>query len=316
MSMVIEGYYCFGSFGEVQDLAAAMKNESLPPVTHETDLSALPGYFPPRTLRQCDRFSRLALLGAKRAVESAGLSPADIRDCGIVLASGYGPATPTFDFIDSLLDYGEGMASPLAFSISVHNIPAAIIAKNLMVVGPCATVCQFDSAVASGLLLAQGWLAEGRVERVIFGAVDEKTAVLEVIIAQLRREREEMGCFSCRRDLPLGEGAAFFVLAKENSAGMGRIESVSLDYAPEGFAAKTSGEDLRFTSGAIPGLAGDVAAINGNLAFGNIPVGQAFNCASALYMMRESGEGKLALCLHYGSGIQSAVLLGEWADDK
>ena len=310
MSMVIEGYYCFSSFGEVQDIAAVMKNESLPPVAHETDFSALSDYFPPRTLRQCDRFSRLALLGASKAIESAGLSPADMRDCGIVLTSGYGPATPTFDFIESLLAFGEGMASPLAFSVSVHNIPAAIVAKNLGVVGPCATVCQFDSAVASGLLLAQGWLAEGRVERVLFGAVDEKTAVLEAIIAQLSREREEKGSFPCRRDLPLGEGAAFFVLAKENAASIGRIESVSLDYTPEGFTAKKLGEDLRFTSGAIPQFTGDVTTINGNLAFGNIPVGQAFNCASALHMMQESGEGKIALCLHYGSRIQSAVLLG------
>ena len=310
MSMIVEGYSCFGSFGEVQDLAAVMKNESPAPVVHETDLSSLSGYFTPRTLRQCDRFSRLALLGASRAIESAGLSPSDLQDCGIVLASGYGSATPTFDFLNSLLDFGEGMASPLAFSISVHNIPAAVVAKSLEIIGPCATVCQFDSSVASGLLLAQGWLAEGRVERILFGAVDEKTAMLEVITAQLRRERKEKGCFSCRRDLPLSEGAAFFVLTKENAAGMGRIESVSLNYVPEGFAAKTFGEDILFTSGAIPRLAGDVATVDGNRAFGNVPIGQAFNCASALHLMRE-GKGKRALCLNYGSGIQSTVLVAE-----
>jgi 3-oxoacyl-[acyl-carrier-protein] synthase II len=308
--MIIEGYSCFGSFGELQDLVAVMKNEALPPVAHEADLSALSGYFSPRTLRQCDRFSRLALLGASRALERAALAPADLRDCGIVLASGYGSATPTIDFLNSLLDFGEGMASPLAFSLSVHNIPAAVVAKSLEIVGPCATVCQFDSAVASGLLLARDWLAEGRVERILFGAVDENTAMLEAVTAQLRREREETGCFACRRHLPLGEGAAFFVLAKESAAGVGRIESVSLAYAPDGFAATTLGEDLRFTSGAIPRLAGDVATVDGNRAFGNVPVGQAFNCASALHMMRE-GEGRRALCLNYGSGIQSAVLVVE-----
>ena len=310
MSMIIEGYYCFGSFGEVQDLVAVMKDESFPPVVHETDLSALSAYFTPRTLRQCDRFSRLALLGASRALESAGLSPADLQGGGIVLASGYGSAMPTFDFLNSLLDHGEGMASPLAFSLSVHNIPAAIVAKSLGVAGPCATVCQFGSAVASGLLLAQGWLAEGRVDRVLYGAVDEHTAVLESITAQLCREREAQGSFACRRKFPLGEGAAFFVLAKENAAGMGRIESVSLSYAPEGFVDTTLGEDLRFTSGSIPRLAGNVAAINGNRAFGNVPIGQALNCASALHLMQEGGESKRALCLHYDSGIQSAVLLG------
>jgi len=308
--MIIEGYDCFGSFGDVEDLVAVMKNEDLPPIVREVDLSTLSDYFSSRTLRQCDRFSRLALLGASRAIKRAALSPADLRDCGIVLASGYGSAMPTFDFLNSLLDFGEDMASPLTFSLSVHNIPAAVIAKSLEIVGPCASVCQFDSAVASGLLLAQDWLAEGRVERILFGAVDENTAVLEAVTEQLRREREETGCFACRRALPLGEGAAFFVLAKESAAGVGRMEAVSLAYAPEGFAPTTLDEDLRFTSGAILRLAGNIPTVDGNRAFGNVPIGQAFNCACALHLMGE-GEVKRALCLNYGSGIQSAVLVAE-----
>ena len=164
-------------------MAEAIRKGRAKTFVQQIDVSLLSDYFPARSLRQCDRFSRLALLGACLALKDAKTPPANIGNCGVVLATGYGPTSPTLDFLDSILDHGERMASPLAFSLSVHNIPAAIVAKNLQIQGPCATVCQYESAVASGLLLAAQWLRDERVERVLFGAVDEYTDLLASIVA-------------------------------------------------------------------------------------------------------------------------------------
>lgn len=314
--MNIEGYSCLGSFGSgAKSLLAALRGSPETAFTAGADLSALSGYFPPRALRQCDRFSRLALLGACMAAEQAGIALKEIQSCGIVLSSGYGPATPTFDFLDSLLEHGETLASPLAFSMSVHNIPAAVVAKTLHIVGPCATVCQYESSVASGLLLAENWLEEGRVDKVLFGAVDEFTAVLASISGRLIDEREERGAPACRRKLPLGEGAAFFILSRSDGRpAAGSVESVRLEYTPEGPGAIAPEPGISFLSGAVPPEAfADGRVYDGGKAYGNLPIAPALDCVAALELLRAGGfaEGmRRARCLNYGSGVRSAIVLG------
>lgn len=221
MSIAIEGLGTSGDFGTglaaltaraLADLTGAtLPNVPLSPV----DTSALNQYVKPRDIRQADHFTRMALLGAYTALEDAGLSPDNLDNTGIVLATGYGPTQRTFDFLDSFLEYGPQLSSPLAFSHSVHNIPAASVALKLGVVGPCCTVCQFESSVTAGLATACGWLAEGRVSRVLFGAVDERTAIMA----------DHTGCFALepfsRYGLssplpPLGEGMVFLCLHKDS----------------------------------------------------------------------------------------------------
>ncbi|MDR0339859.1 MAG: beta-ketoacyl synthase chain length factor [Desulfovibrio sp.] len=337
MSIRVDGYACLGSFGrDAPSLLASLRGNGPSGFTPATDLSGLAEFFPPRNLRQCDHFSRLALLGASLALRNAGLAPRD-GDAGtvwgVVLASGYGPARPTFDFLDSILEHGEGMASPLAFSLSVHNIPAAILARNLGIIGPCATVCQYESAVASGLLLAGTWLAEGRADRVLFGGVDEHTPVLDAITARLAQERADNKARPCRRRLPLGEGAAFFVLSRADGKDKGspapRIEAVSLSaspgqpdgLAPDGLApgglapgGLAPDGELLFASGIVPdGLKRAAKAIDGGRVYGNLPVAQALDCAVALAMLENAGGPEAATpprrarCLNFARGVRGEV---------
>ncbi|MDR2726543.1 MAG: hypothetical protein LBC10_00945, partial [Deltaproteobacteria bacterium] len=124
--MIIESCSCLGSFGhDAAALAGAFSGEKNDAFFEKTDTNALKEFHPARVLRQCDHFSRLALLAASRAMAASGIT--DRAGIGIILASGYGPTLATYDFLDSLLDYGEAMASPLAFSLTVHNIPAAVV---------------------------------------------------------------------------------------------------------------------------------------------------------------------------------------------
>ena len=325
--MLIEGLSCLGAFGSGPEaLLAALAGKGAP-FGPEVDTASLTRFIPARALRQCDRFSRLALLGACEALESAGVSPTSLagspKRYGIVLASGYGTATPTLEFIGSILDFGEAMASPLAFSHSVHNIPAAIIAKSLQITGPCSTVCQREGAVAAGFFLARSLLREGRVDRVLFGAIDEATPTLAAVTAQLVREKgQRPGSGECptRRDHPVADGAVFFCLslADGENAGkaMGRITSITM--APPGGMWNMPGSNeasIRFLSGKVPParrkdftLEGGVA--DGGAAYGNLPVSLAFDCAAALSLLGKSeNTGKTALCAECGQDRDSFVML-------
>jgi 3-oxoacyl-[acyl-carrier-protein] synthase II len=306
MLTAVEGLACLGSFGG--GIAALSAGKPLLPAhpdgrAAEADLAPLKDRFPARALRQMDRFSRLALLGACMALEDAGIAREALPpDTGIILATGYGPATPTFNFLDSLLTHGESMASPLAFSHSVQNIPAASLALALNLTGPCLTLCQRDNPGALGLLTARQWLAEGRAQAVLFAAVDEHTPLLAEATRAIVAERGDR--LGSRAALPLGEGAACFLLTSANSPGkQGAIRDIHFGRGPDLPLPLPDGETL-FLSGAIPPAVRALpGAVQAAPLYGNIPVPQAFDLALAL-----AGRQPAALCLAWGSnGVFSGV---------
>lgn len=313
MVLSVEGLACVGTFGFGPDaLLAAWRGQSDPAPTANT--GPLSQYLSARALRQSDRFTRMALLGAYAAVTDAGLEPAELGNCGIVLASGYGPVTPTFDFLDSLLDFGEQMASPLAFSHSVHNIPAAVIAKSMNLPGPCCTVCQFESSVASALLAAGAWLEEGRVERVLFGAVDEAPPLLATVTERMVLEKPRRrpanktadaatdDTAAGRRDRPLGEGAVFLCLSRNPDRARAVVDGITFDavFSPDD-ALRTASPDMLLLSGAVPPAMREQAGVrDGSHAYGNLPVAQAFDLAIAFAVLRDVGG--TALCVNRDAG--------------
>jgi 3-oxoacyl-[acyl-carrier-protein] synthase II len=283
-------------------------------LTPQVDTSGLSAYIPAKALRQCDRFSRLALLGACAAMEDAGIAFSPDGPClegiGIVLASGYGTSTPTLDFLDSILDFGESMASPLAFSLSVHNIPAAIIAKSMQILGPCAAICLVENPVASGLLLARDWLEENRVERVLFGAVDEITPSLVRTTERLIAEQQGRPEYLSRKDRPVTEGACFFVLSKSGN-GRGRIDDVLLEFSSPATNndACLPKADAYFMSGAIsPEERTKHNAFDGGSAYGNLPIAQAFDCIAALALLQGNTMGRVC-SMHQDKGSRGIITI-------
>lgn len=308
----VDGLSCVGAFGTgPQALCDAVRSCGEGSLSLRADVSGLAAYFPARALRGADRFSRLALYGGCLALSDAAVSfaadGADLDGWGIILASGYGPVTPTLDFLDSLLAHGQAMASPLAFSHSVHNIPAAVIAKSLNIVGPCATICGIENPVASGLLLAGGWLAEERVERVLFGAVDEMTPTLARTTERLITERP-VPDYPSRKDRPVTDGACFFCLSLDGRGARGLIQEVSLAASSRTVPARIPAQaDIRFLSGAVsPQARAEMNALDGGAAYGNLPVAQAFDCVAALSMLRPGGR---AVCSHYDKGLRGDITL-------
>ncbi len=197
---------------------------------YEVDVAPVSRFVSGAVARRMNRFAKLAVLGACLALEDAGWAiPLRRNDIGLVLASGYGASRSTFDFLDSMIE-GEGQfPSPTLFSNSVHSSAASHVSIVLELGGPCLTVSQFEMSPLSALLTAGEWLAEDRVEAVLFGAVDELCPVLGYCYDQFFgiHASGPIEPFAWdRQTAVMGEGAAFLLL-QHGREGPGRYGHIS-----------------------------------------------------------------------------------------
>lgn len=195
------------------------------------DTALLENYLDKRTLRRVNRYSKMALLGACMALDDAGCGiPVDSDRFGVIVASGYGALTTTFDFLDSMIDDGDALASPQLFSNSVHSSAAAHITILLNIHGPCLTVSQFEMSGITALITAQQWLATGAVDAVLVGAVEEVNSVMSYCYDQFFEHSAEAmlpGNFDAQTAV-MGEGACFLLLRRvsEGVAAQACLENI------------------------------------------------------------------------------------------
>jgi 3-oxoacyl-[acyl-carrier-protein] synthase II len=188
---------------------------------YQVDISPVSRFVSGGAARRMNRFAKMAVLGASLALEDAGWEiPLKRSDVGLVIASGYGASKSTFDFLDSMID-GEGQfPSPTLFSNSVHSSAASHLSIVLELEGPCLTVSQFEMSTISALLTARQWLAEGRVEAVLFGAVEEICPVLGYCYDRFFGTEANGPIYPFAWDKQtavMGEGAAFLLLQREGA---------------------------------------------------------------------------------------------------
>lgn len=266
MRMAVQGVGVTGGFGEgleaLRTVDASLINSSEPRLA---DVTALQQFVAPRALRRMDHFSKLALLGAHLALHDAGATDLEPGRTGIIIATGYGPTATTFQFLDGLIDDGPSLVSPMAFAQSVHNIPAAVVGIQLKIAGPCSTISQLGSSVFCGVQTAQMWLAEGRVDRVLFGAIDEHSPILSQHLA--------------KTEVPPGEGTAFFLLERaQDEARHGFIGDVCMS-SDDGLAS--SMRDHRVLADRPLRIHGENVPCHANI-WGDMLIAHAFELAFAL----------------------------------
>jgi 3-oxoacyl-[acyl-carrier-protein] synthase II len=244
MRLAVKGIGVTGGFGcGVAELAAAMKSGaskmnglSIPSAQGALQLPAfraeterLEEFVAKRTLRRIDRYSKMGLLGSYLALQDAGMLGSDLSRVGVVIASGYGATDTTFAFLDSIIADGDICASPTHFANSVHNSAAANISIMLGAKGPSLTVSQFDMSVPSALITARQWLAERRVDAVLFGAIDEVSDLIGYVWHRQRAHAKDAIAplnFDEESSI-IGEGAAFLVLTRdEDGEGYCAIDDV------------------------------------------------------------------------------------------
>jgi len=283
------------------------------------DETPLSSYVAKRNLRRVNRFSRLAALGACLALDDAGYQvPADTDRLGVVVASGYGAAQSTFDFLDSMLEEGN-LASPTVFSNSVHSSAVANLSILLKIRGPALTVSQFGMSTISGLISACCWLQEGRVDAVLFGAVEELCPVLNYSFYSLFGDAAQgpmQPAELAKQSAVLGEGCAFFLLTRTQAgerSGYGRVTgvdwSVGTEFSPDPGAELVLGADGHAACGA--GYARFLTANSAHIfstAYGSLPAGQALDLAAAALQARAGRCGKIIQSIKLDAEDNCAVI--------
>ncbi len=315
MKIAIQGIGVVGGFGTGvadmrQALLSGVSNRSsvhLSNCGEPLDLSALRAetsrlndFVPIKAQRRIDNFSKLGLLGAYLALEDAGvLAEGPQERLGVVIASGYGATGITYAFLDSFINDGDICASPTYFANSVHNSAAAYISIMLGATGPSSTVSQFHLSVPSALQTAWLWLAEGRVDRVLFGAVDELSELIGYAWYRQRGRADHSDMIPLvtgRESAIPGEGAAFLLLSRQEEVqgGYCLIDHVTTGrFLKPGFL-RTPDELLILGADGRRDMGANYAALTekSNIAcftplYGSMPAGPAFDLAVASLMLKE-----------------------------
>lgn len=270
---------------------------SLPAFRAET--TRLKDFVPGRTLRRIDHFSRLGVLGSYLALEDARLPEADRSRLGVIVATGYGATGITFAFLDSFINDGDICASPTHFANSVHNSAAANISILLGAAGPCLTVSQFHLSVPSALSTARLWLADGRVDRVLFGAIDELSDLVSYVWHRRRGmpKSGSMAPLSTGKETAVpGEGAAFLLLSatEEEREGYCTLDAAVTGSRPGATilppvpALAVLGADGRVETGSrYAALAANARVACYTSLYGSMPAGPAFDLAAAALVVKD-----------------------------
>lgn len=315
MRIAIQGIGVVGGFGAgVAELCQALQTgasnhagivlancgEPLELAALRADTARLKDFVPLKALRRIDNFSRLGLLGAYLALEDAGV-PLEAKQerLGVVIASGYGATGITFAFLDSFINDGDICASPTYFANSVHNSAAANISIMLGATGPSSTVSQLHLSAASALQTAWLWLAEGRVDRVLFGAIEELSELVGYAWYRQRGKSDQPAArpllTAVESALP-GEGAAFLLLSRAEEARKGYclIDSVTTGrHLQPGFMSTQqdllllAADGRREYGAAYAGLAAQARIACFSPLYGSMPTGPAFDLAIGALMLKD-----------------------------
>jgi 3-oxoacyl-[acyl-carrier-protein] synthase II len=311
MNLLIKGIGVLGGFGCGTDaLASALSSGQCKPqsvsvktsqgpvdmATFCADISRLEEFVNKKALRRVDHFSKMAILGSCLALQDAGKLGEDLSRMGIIIATGYGATRTTYAFLDSFIVDGDSCSSPTYFANSVHNAAVAHVSTLLNITGPGLTVSQFEMSVASALQTARCWLEDGRVDSVLFGAVDEYCDVLGYCWHRYFGDRATAAHnmdpfnFDVQSAVP-GEGASFFVLSRDDGGGSryGSIKDVCLGMMDH--FIEPPGRDSVFFIGADGHkeygdhyqrfLSGHPRAACYTPLYGSLPIGPAFDIAIA-----------------------------------
>jgi 3-oxoacyl-[acyl-carrier-protein] synthase II len=206
---------------------------------------------PPELLRT----SALGLQAAREAIADAGLDPEALRSLrvGVCVGTTVGSAMNNEQFCR---DYRAGLDPDLApIERILRSNPAAAIAREFQLTGPCQTVVNACASGTDAVGLAASWIRGGLCDMVIAGGADELGRITyNGFISLMITDDSPCKPFDKeRKGLNLGEGAGMLILESEelrNKRGK-KARSFLLGYgsacdAHHLTAPKPDGEGLRY----------------------------------------------------------------------
>ncbi len=194
--------------------------------------------------RRLDRFTHLALIAAREAVISAGLSAegdfaihaVDPDRVGVVLGSGIGGAETWQEEYPRYLDKGPGRVSPMFVPKMLSNTGAGTVAIRTGARGPNMTINTACAAGASAMHVARDMLRVGTADVMLAGGVEAGITGLSVAafaqMGALSRNPDPSTAsrpFDVDRDgFVIGEGAGVAVLETRAHAEARGVEPLAV----------------------------------------------------------------------------------------
>ncbi|MEO5357879.1 MAG: beta-ketoacyl synthase chain length factor [Nitrospirae bacterium YQR-1] len=218
----------------------------------------LKDYISPALLRRIDPLAQKALLCSILALKDAGIVDDTNKNIGIVTGTGYGCLNASFNFQDSLIDYGDSAPSPTDFINSVHNSICAQISIALKITGPVTTISSFELTTAQVIETAAAWLKQDSCDYV-FACIGDENHMLRNYATALFKE----GCAQDDVVYEPGEFFVSFVLSKDDNAKYGcikEIQSSGFDYGV-GCTVQYTLEISQGNSGSEPSLSSELSGI-------------------------------------------------------
>jgi 3-oxoacyl-[acyl-carrier-protein] synthase II len=165
------------------------------------------------------RFSQMALVAAKLAIEDAGLdlSAQDRRRTGVLLSADFGPIESVDRYLTALLSEGPEAVSPMLFARTVTNVAVGDVARHFGLKGPSSMLTADES-----ICYAFDLLRDGRADLIVCGGLDELSHAVFWSYKGLGLLAESSAASQVSyqpyaggsNTFPLGEGAAFLVLER------------------------------------------------------------------------------------------------------
>ncbi len=176
---VITGGAVFGICG----LLSAVECADLPAqrFAHDTAVDA-DAYLDAARARRLDRAARLATVVAQRALADAHGSP---EGTGVVFGSAYGNVDGSAAFMHRIFDKGPRAASPAEFPNLVPSSPVGHVSIYLGLRGPAFATADLSASGESAVAQAVELVAAGEAVRIVAGAVEPESAIVEHVLSAL-----------------------------------------------------------------------------------------------------------------------------------
>lgn len=178
-----------------------------------------------KEVRRADRFTQLALVACREAVEQAGWDdgpPVDPGRVGCIIGTGIGGIGTIEEQHDALRDRGAEAVSPLAVPLMMANAASGVVAMSQGLKGQCygtVSACAAGAhAIGAGLRMVQ----HGDAEACLVGGAEAGITPLAQAAFAGMGATSKSGVsrpFDARRDgFVMGEGAAALVLEPAEAA--------------------------------------------------------------------------------------------------
>ncbi len=204
--LVITGAAVFGSCGLLgtEECAALVDRRYDPGASVDPDI-----HLDAMRARRLDRTARLGAVAVERALAESG----DVSgETGLVLGSAFGNVDGCAAFMHRIFDKGARSASPAEFPNLVPSSPVGHVSIYLGLRGPAFATADLATSGESAFVQAMQLVATGEAARVVAGASEPKSDIVERILAALFAHAPS------QRVAARGDLAAAVVVETENEA--------------------------------------------------------------------------------------------------